>query len=753
MAKVLGGRGRGVQSCAGAVLIAWFCALAAGGSPTSARAATEATTVTDTVPGCVVPKQLGLVMIVDDSGSMYSTDPTKLRAEAASIAVDQVKTGSVVSSSNFDGSAKTIFAPTIVTDAARAGLKTTIRGSLGAGGGTDYESAFLEAQRQLGALPTSVDRRAVLFLSDGQPNSAAYTADRPIAAAGTPIYTIGFGSASMVELAGISARSGGQHFTAASAADLQHVVANIAAILGCNAQNIVEQVQLPPGGTKTIPFTVDTCERELRSLAAWKSGTIDVWLVRPDGSRLDGSSIASWERYVRESTYVSVNSTQPQTGGWTLNLASAQQNVSDVNVTVNVWGRRCSTPDPGTQGAPRTCVAVALSRGWRSSVDFSWQPVSPHPLLEGYEVQTTHKGKTQWKAHPLTTAPTIRIAGHNPGSSWTYRVRSTYSDGAVSDWCTVAVTIPIWSLLQGSDRRNRMKGSRGRDLIDGRGGNDALDGRGGTDLVHGGRGNDVVVGGPGNDRLTGGAGRDTVIGGAGADTIDVRDRRGGDVVRCGPGRDTVFADRGDRLARDCERARRMRAPKVAPPRGDEPGTAQVALAFSTSYGGVGGAPPVFGNGSVITPVTSGATSGGGTVTIGGVVVNPTTTNGGTGTGSGTGAGSGSSTGTGTTGSNATTTTTTTTTTPTPTPTPTSGSGSGSSGTSGTGTGGNGTTGTGTTDTATGIATTGTGTTATPPGPGTGGGRPTNPGNGNGNGRPAGGNGGGSGNGNGRPTRT
>lgn len=737
--KVPGGRGRGVQACSCAVLIASFCALATSPNLTSARAAADTTTVTDTVPGCVVPTQLGLVMIIDDSGSMYSTDPSELRAEAASIAVDQVKAGSVVSSSNFDGSARTIFQPTTVTDTARAGLKSAIRGSLGSGGGTDYESAFLEAQRQLGALPKTVDRRAVLFLSDGQPNSAAYTADRPIAAAGTPIYTIGFGTASMVELAGISARSGGQHFTAAGAADLQHVVGNIAAILGCNAQNIVEQVQLQPGGTRSIPFSVDTCERELRSLAAWETGTIDVWLTRPDGSRLDASNIAGWERYVRESTYVSVNSTQPPTGAWTLNLASAQRNMSDVNVTVNVWGRRCSTPDPGTQDAPRTCVAVALSRGWRSSVDFSWRPVSPHPLLEGYQVQTTPKGKPRWTTHPITSAPTIRISGHNPGSSWTYRVRSMYSDGAVSDWCTVAVTIPIWSLLQGSDRRNRMKGSRGRDLIDGRGGNDGLDGRGGTDLVHGGRGNDVVFGGPGNDRLTGGAGRDIVIGGAGADTIDVRDRRGGDVVRCGGGRDTVFADRTDRLARDCERARRMRAPKVTrSTRGDEPGTAQVALAFSTSYGGAGGAPPVFGNGTAITPVTSGATSGGGTVTIGGVVVNPTPTNGGTGTGTGTSGTTttGTTTGTGSTSTTSTGDTGATTATTTETDT---------------GTTDTATDGTGTTTSATGA--TGTTTTTTTTAPGNGGGRPTSPGGGNGNGRPTGATGGGTKPGSGRPTRT
>ncbi|MCW2924948.1 MAG: hypothetical protein JWM98_2352 [Thermoleophilia bacterium] len=75
----------------------------------------------------------------------------------------------------------------------------------------------------------------------------------------------------------------------------------------------------------------------------------------------------------------------------------------------------------------------------------------------------------------------------------------------------------------------------------------------GADTFDGLAGNDVINGGAGNDRLTGGAGRDRVSGGAGNDLVNVRDGKPGDVATCGPGRDRVLADRGDRVARDCER--------------------------------------------------------------------------------------------------------------------------------------------------------------------------------------------------------
>lgn len=61
------------------------------------------------------------------------------------------------------------------------------------------------------------------------------------------------------------------------------------------------------------------------------------------------------------------------------------------------------------------------------------------------------------------------------------------------------------------------------------------------------------VSGAGNDTLVGGAGKDVLTGGAGNDIINARDRKPGDTISCGSGKDSVKADKGDKIARDCER--------------------------------------------------------------------------------------------------------------------------------------------------------------------------------------------------------
>lgn len=91
---------------------------------------------------------------------------------------------------------------------------------------------------------------------------------------------------------------------------------------------------------------------------------------------------------------------------------------------------------------------------------------------------------------------------------------------------------------------DRLKGGKKDDLFRGLEGDDRLDGGAGDDRLFGGPGRDVLIGGPGQDVLDGGSGDDTLNG---------RDRRGGDRLTCGPGRDKAIADRGDRVARDCER--------------------------------------------------------------------------------------------------------------------------------------------------------------------------------------------------------
>jgi hypothetical protein len=103
------------------------------------------------------------------------------------------------------------------------------------------------------------------------------------------------------------------------------------------------------------------------------------------------------------------------------------------------------------------------------------------------------------------------------------------------------------TVRRGNARANVLRGTAGPDVLLGLAGNDRL---------YGLAGRDVLRGGDGADLLAGGLGADVLEGGRGSDRLTAADRVR-DTIRCGRGRDTVIADRIDRVARDCERVRRV----------------------------------------------------------------------------------------------------------------------------------------------------------------------------------------------------
>ena len=110
---------------------------------------------------------------------------------------------------------------------------------------------------------------------------------------------------------------------------------------------------------------------------------------------------------------------------------------------------------------------------------------------------------------------------------------------------------------KGNDRLLAVDTGYVGDTLDGGTGNDVLVGAIQSDTLLGGPGNDTLNGGPSADWLDGGPGRDHLNGQGGRDVIDAVDGQR-DVITCGAnafgprGRDTVFADRVDAVASDCE---------------------------------------------------------------------------------------------------------------------------------------------------------------------------------------------------------
>ena len=302
---------------------------------------------------CVVPNRLGVVFVLDDSGSMASSDPASLRGAAAGTAIDALPDGTVVAASKFSDEPARLAAPTALDATNRDSLKAAIAGNLLSSGGTDYDVAFTEAKAQLDAM-TGVDKRAVVFLSDGEPNEP-YTADQAIAAAGIPIFAVGFGEVPPAELSAIASRSGGQAFALASAGEAQSIFTRVVSALTCDVQATSVSTTLEPGQTRKFPFRVDRGQRGFHGLVTWASGQLDVSLVRPNGSHLTPQQLRPGERFDQTPTSASVSVTSPRAGRWWVRVHAPSSAVRDVRVHVEAWQREppgtTSTEDPN--GPPK----------------------------------------------------------------------------------------------------------------------------------------------------------------------------------------------------------------------------------------------------------------------------------------------------------------------------------------------------------------------------------------------------------------
>jgi hypothetical protein len=308
---------------------------------------------------CVVPERLGVVFVLDDSGSMTSNDPADLRAVAAGIGLDALADGSIAAAVKFTSAASTLFAPRELVGDVRTQLKGTISAGLFSSGGTAYEPAFVRTLAELDAMPATVDRKAVVFLSDGQPNDL-YSADQQIAARGIPIFTVAFGAADRTQMAGIAARSGGQAYDVASPGEAQAAFARIVSRLTCDNPQVSEQVDLEPGQTATFPFVIEPTDREFRALAAWESGDVKVELVRPrDLGVLDAQSQLAGETFDDGDTFVQARAIDPAAGGWKLQVTASTDNLARVAVSIDVFKRLTTDPpDAPRLTAPRDGATI-----------------------------------------------------------------------------------------------------------------------------------------------------------------------------------------------------------------------------------------------------------------------------------------------------------------------------------------------------------------------------------------------------------
>lgn len=310
---------------------------------------------------CLTPAKLGVAFVTDDSESMSWNDPNRLRARAISVGLDQLPDGSLAAATAFSDFSRELFGVSTVDAGSRSDLKSAAE-ELFSEGTTDYQEAFLGAHDALNDLD-GADKKVAVFLSDGAPNTDEFTADQPIAASGIPIYTIGLGVDTSEQeeiLVDIAADSGAQYYPTESAGELQSIFARIVSSLTCGAETINESFSLDPGESRSIPFAVEPQDGEFRALASWSNGDVTVSAQRPNLTTMSPGSLLPGEGFVDVSTYALLTATDPMIGGWQLQVEADQDNIDDVDVTIDVFKRYLPNPPPPPPAPGRRldpCVA------------------------------------------------------------------------------------------------------------------------------------------------------------------------------------------------------------------------------------------------------------------------------------------------------------------------------------------------------------------------------------------------------------
>ncbi len=176
-------------------------------------------------------RRMDVALLLDDSHSMRSTDPQRLRVAAARLFAQMagmrgnIETLTIVA---FNRRARLLLPPTPPGDAAAVDAALA---RLDASGATDLDSAFALAYAELDRLPPS--RKIAVVLSDGRDEPGRYAfGHRRFAARQWPVHTIGLSDdIDEQALQMIAASTGGAYHRARNTESLARIFRDLAAAL------------------------------------------------------------------------------------------------------------------------------------------------------------------------------------------------------------------------------------------------------------------------------------------------------------------------------------------------------------------------------------------------------------------------------------------------------------------------------------------------------------------------------------------
>lgn len=297
---------------------------------------------------------LAVALVIDTSGSMKTTDSSKMRETAANIFIDLLSPEDNLSIISFSTEATQVQPMLNIGSVTKSAIKLNLSGKLEANGDTDYQKAFQMAADQLDLFPEENVKKVIVFLTDGNPDpnpsriaeagfmenymSGFWDTIKIIGSKGYPVYSVGFGALDMAVMDRIALETQGESKVLENSGEIAIEFFNILSQLKNRVSFIQESATL--AGDKLVKFDINQYTSQTTLTIANTSGDLNIELVPP--MNVVPGEAAKIEKSTNY-TLITLNQNDKKLAGeWNLKLAGT----TDINILgandlfVKVWATK-----------------------------------------------------------------------------------------------------------------------------------------------------------------------------------------------------------------------------------------------------------------------------------------------------------------------------------------------------------------------------------------------------------------------------